>query len=492
MSVKYVRPEVTQLKPIYRKIRDVLAGPSAIKAAGSLYLPIPDPSDTSIYAVPRYNNYLERAIFFDATARTHDGFVGQMFYRETQIELPPVLEFMRANVDGQGTTLEQQAKNVAGEVLGLGRAGLYVDYTAQDGVPISIADQEKAKVRPIVTRYAPERIINWRYTTIETTRFLSLVVLEEKYQKEDDGFEVHDDWQYRELRMVFLDGRWQFRCRVWRDEEIYSETFPKRGDGQVWERITFEFIGAQDNDAEIDKPPLEGMAEINIGHYRNSAEYEEMIFMSGQPTPYATNISDMWMKEHWNNELRLGCREFIALPQDATMGLLQMAVNTMAKEGMDAKEKQLVALGAKIAENKTTTTTATEENRDSVIENSVLSSVAKNTSSAYSEALKLACIYSNIPVTDKTIVFEINTDFELTRLSPQDRTQLLAEWQGGGITWEEYRWNMKRGGVAYLDDNKAKDLIAAEQEDNIDLEAKRVAATTPVEPVVEEVPPKDE
>jgi Domain of unknown function (DUF4055) len=472
MSVKSVRPEVVKLKPIYKMIRDVLEGPAAVKAAGTTYLPAPEPTATSPEAMARYNAYILRAVFFDATSRTHDGYVGQMFYRPTVLELPAILKVMLLDVDGQSTSLEQQIKGTAGEVLALGRAGLYTDYTAKPGQAVTRGEQESGRVRPTIQTYAPERIINWRWTTEDDVRYLSLVVLEEDYIEADDGFECKKKTQYRELRMERNGaGKLIFKCVVWREVDgafgPMPATYPTRGDGKNWERIPFEFIGSQDNDSEIDKPPMEGMAHVNIAHYRNSAEYEECIFMMGQPTPWASGITETWLAEAWNGELRLGSREFIPLPANGQMGLLQMQPNTLAKEGMDQKEDQLVALGAKIAENKAVATTATEENRDSVTENSTLSSVAKNTSSAYQKALESALIYAN---GSGKIVVEINTDFEITRLSPQDRTQLLAEWQGGGITWTEYRKSMKRGGIAFEDDEKARDQIKEELEDTVDLD----------------------
>lgn len=472
MSVKSIRGEVLKLRPIYKMIRDVLAGPAAVKGAASEYLPIPDPADKSEYALGRYANYIERAIFFDASSRTHEGYVGQMFYRPTVIEVPSILKVMLLDVDGQSTSMEQQIKGTAGEVLAMGRAGLYTDYSSNQGESVTRFDQEAGKVRPTITTYAPERIINWRWTTTDNHRYLSLVVLEEDYVEDDDGFECKKKVQYRELRMVrFENGPFIFKCVVWREVDgqfqAMEPTFPKRGDGKNWDRIPFEFIGSSDNDSEIDKPPMEGMAHVNIGHYRNSAEFEETVFMMGQPTPWASGITENWLKEAWDGELRLGTREFIPLPAGGAMGLLQMSPNTMAQIAMEMKEKQLVSLGAKIAENKNVASTATEENRDSVIENSTLSSVAKNTSSAYQKALESALIYAN---GSGKITVEINTDFEITRLSPQDRAQLLAEWQGGGITWTEYRKNIKRGGVAFEDDKKAKEEIDAEMEASVNLQ----------------------
>lgn len=467
--VKSEHPRLAELKPVYKLIRDVLSGPLAIKKAGTLYLPNPDPTDSSEYSVARYQNYLDRAIFFEATYRTHEAFVGQVFYRETQVEVPEQLEVIVVNADGQGIGLIQQSKNAVGEVLALGRGGLYTDYTTAPGsIGATVADQQSGAVRPIISFYQAENIINWRHSVINNQRTLSLVVLLEQYEAEDDGFDIKLKDQYRVLKLDKTSGN--LVCQIWRDGVIFGEpTNPTRGDGTPWKRIPFEFIGSRDNDPDPDKPPMEGMAHVNIGHYRNSADYEEMVFISGQPTPYASGITEVWMKEYWKGEIHLGSREFIPLPANGQLGLLQMETSTIAKEAMDQKESQLVALGAKLIESKSVATTATEENRDSVMENSVLSSVAKNVSQAYQNSLMHACAYENIP--DAKVVFEINTDFELTRMTSQDRDQLLKELQGGGITWEEYRWNLKRGGIAYEDDKKAKRKIDAEMEANaIDLD----------------------
>lgn len=496
MSVKYVRPEVKKLLPIYKMIRDVLAGPYAVKAAKEAYLPIPDPTDQSEAAKKRYLNYVLRAQFFDATSRTHEGYLGQVYYREPQIELPPLLEVLLEDADGTGLSLMQQSKEAVGEVLSLGRSGLYTDYSVQSDRSATRLEQEAGKVRPTITMYQPEKIINWRWSMFGNQKVLSLVVLEEDYDIADDGFEAEKDYQWRVLRLVMPEGASMpvLECTIWRDgkDGLYplEPTYPKMGNGKFWDRIPFEFIGSKNNDPDPDKPPMEGMAHINIGHYRNSAEYEESVFMIGQPTPWASGITEDWVKTAWNSELRLGCREFIPLPTGGQMGLLQPEPNTMAKEAMEMKRDQMVALGAKLAENATVASTATQENRESVIENSVLSTCAKNVSSAYTRALAHAATYSNIPVDG--IVFEINTDFEITRMSAQDRQQLLSEWQGGGITWEEYRWNMKRSGVAFEDDAKAKKQIQAELEANrIDLDKEDPELDENGDPV-EKDPPEDE
>lgn len=48
----------------------------------------------------------------------------------------------------------------------------------------------------------------------------------------------------------------------------------------------------------------------------------------------------------------------------------------------------------------------------------------------------------------ETIVVELNTDFVVNHMSPEERAQLIAEWTAGAITDEEMRLNLVRGGVA--------------------------------------------
>src|SRR6185369_7706464 len=65
------------------RARDVFAGEDAVKAAGVRYLPRLDSQTDDEYAA-----YKSRASFFNATARTADGFVGLIFRREPTIKLP--------------------------------------------------------------------------------------------------------------------------------------------------------------------------------------------------------------------------------------------------------------------------------------------------------------------------------------------------------------------------------------------------------------------
>ena len=56
------------------------------------------------------------------------------------------------------------------------------------------------------------------------------------------------------------------------------------------------------------------LAVLNIAHYRNSADYEESCFVTGQPTVWASGLTEAWVEDVLKGELRLGSFGGIPLP----------------------------------------------------------------------------------------------------------------------------------------------------------------------------------
>lgn len=459
-NVSFVRDEVAKMKDWWDPVKDCLGGQRAIKEAREKYLLKPNPADLSEENKKRYDQYLERAVFYNVTQRTHSGLVGQVFQQDPIAKLPALMEPLLIDIDGAGVSLDQQSKKALGEVLGYGRCGLFVDYPKVEGA-VSRQDLLDGKVRPTVILYDPWDIINWRTKTVGAKKLLSLVVIAEQYIAEDDGFEPKSEKQWRVLRVEEKTG--VYRVEIWREangtHQEYEHYYPLDADGNNLEEIPFTFIGSVNNDPNVDLPPLYDLAIINIAHYRNSADYEEACHMTGQPTPYLAGLTKDWVEEVLKGEVHLGSRAAIPLPQGGTAGLLQASPNTMPKEAMELKERQMVALGAKLVEQAIVQRTATEARQEEASEVSILATSAKNVAAAYRAALTWCGVFLG---TDQEPEFDLNTDFELGRMSSQDRAQLIAEWLAGAIAFEEMRFNLRRANVAYLEDEDAKDAIEEE------------------------------
>lgn len=457
-NVSFVRPEVAEAQKRWTVITDCIKGEDAVKSRKDIYLPVPDADTGGTTQDARYKNYIHRAVFYNVTGRTLTGLVGQVFGRESTIEFPPALESFTEDVAGDGVGIEQQAKKTLEHVLSLGRAGLLADFPKVNGA-VTKAQQESGEIRPIIKMYRPDNIINWRTKRVGAKVKLSLVVLVETMDVEDDGFEVKTVKAYRVLR---LEENNEYTVQVFAEEtndgkvtikEHGEKVTPKDASGKPFNFIPFQFVGPENNDATIDAAPLYPMANLNLAHFRNSADFEDACFIAGQPTPVFSGLTEEWVNNVMKGKVHLGARGGVMLPKGGLGTLLQATANNMPKEAMEHKEHQMLALGAKLAEERTIRRTATEARQDEASETSILSSSTKNVNTAYNLVIGWAQMFVS---ESGEFTFQLNSDFDLSNMTPAERQQLITEWQSEAITWHEMRTALKRTRIAFEDDEKAR------------------------------------
>lgn len=471
-NVQFRRPELSVVTPQYRAITDCIAGEPAIKKQREVYLPKPNPTDKSAENTARYEAYLLRAVFYNVAQTTLAGLIGQIFTRDPVIVVPDLLQPVIDDVDGSGVTAIQLAKKEVQRTVSKGRSGLLTDFPTTSG-NTSRQDLQTGKVRPTITGYAPEAIINWRTKSIDGLKILVLVVIEELFDHSDDIFQTTQKKQWRVLMLI--EGLYEMR--------LYKETAldqpeifkPTDADGKRLTDLPFTFVGSVNNDSEIDLPPLYSICSLNIAHYRNSADYEESSYQVGQPTPWFAGLTEDWVKEVMKGKVYLGSRAAVLLPVNASAGLLQANPNQMPFNGMEHKETQMIALGAKLITPKNVEKTATEASNDNTAETSVLASSANNVSEGMKFALEKAALFVGAP-TDK-IEFKLNTDFASSNMTAQQRVQLVAEWVAGAISFPELRENLRKSGVTSQTDEEALTLIDAEmkkRKEQLELEQTKI------------------
>ncbi|WP_202731658.1 DUF4055 domain-containing protein [Achromobacter xylosoxidans] len=470
-KVDTVRQEVTDMLPKWEQMRDILKGEEAIKDKGVKYLPMPDNEQDDAFNKKRYAAYKLRANFVNFTERTLLGLQGQAFAQDPEIKLPKELEGLLSDADGDGVGLIEQLEQSVGYLLAYGRAGLLTDYPVQDE-PITKAQRDNGEIGPKLILVSPFSIINWRHTYYKGKNRLSLVVLSEQYPFDDDGFEVTYGEQWRVLRLEGADTdepRYvvDIYRRLKQDNDPGAPTNPKNigageivkhdtmeplgNDGKPLSYIPFEFIGANNNNASPDNPPLHSIGSVNLAHYRNSADYEEACFMVGQPTAWVSGVDKNWVEDVWGGKLYLGSRAVIALPADGSAGLLQAQPNSLPFEAMKQKQEQIVALGAKLAEPGKVQRTLGEKRLEEATQASVLVNCVRNTQSAYLKGLHSALEFHGGSENDLKLV--ISTDFAISRLEPNERQVLINEWMAGAITTEELRSQLRKAGIAYQPDD---------------------------------------
>lgn len=458
----------------WRTIRDCIAGQRRIKEQTTIYLPMPNALDQSKQNKDRYTLYLERAVFYNVTGRTHAALIGEVFDKDAKIHLPPELQPLERSL-GFGLTLQQQARRTLSDVLALGRAGLFADYPRTTG-EVSRQQILNGEVKPIIRHYAPENILNWDVTDVNGELVLSYIILREidltplSISRLQSGNRIKE-----RLRVLRLENG-VFRVEVYPPvergatfnlslgpEETYT---PVDSRGVPFDRILFTFVGAENNDEFADKPPMLDLANLNVAHYRNSADYEESSYLVGQPTPVISGLTQQWVEDVLSGQILLGSRAAIPLPAGATADLLQPEPNTMPFEAMGHKEEQMARIGARLVSERGVQRTLGEVEEVEAAETSILGNVTRNVNQGYQQVLEWSALFVGAAANE--IEFELNTDFSFAGMSAQDRQQLIAEWQSGGISFEEYRMNLRRGGILLDDDGLAAGSIESEPGIDID------------------------
>lgn len=424
--VTFTRPEYREALHTWKVNRDVCRGPLAVKAGG--YLPKLNPDDTSEQNNKRNEEYRNRAIFYAITGNTKMGLLGMAFRIDPAIAVDTgdKLAYLKTNADGAGNSIYQQSQQTLDNVLETARHGLYVDYVEKEG-------------KAFIYSYQAEDIINWRTECIEGQDRLVLVVLREIIEV-PDKFGFTFEAQYRELA---LEGG-VFVVRVWKKAGAsadpkapasftMSEEIRPRPKGETsWTEIPFMFVGAQSNDSSIDEAPLEPLVHINLGHYRNSADYEDSVHFCGQIQPWISGLTPEWRDFLQKEGIKFGSRNPMLLPVGGAMGLSQGQPNMLAKEAMDDKRAYMIALGARLIEQNGAVKTATQANGDQAAATSILGMCTSNISEAYTIAMMWCARYLGIKEFED-IKYELSKQFVPQEASAGLLNAIVAAWQSNAI-----------------------------------------------------------
>jgi len=459
-DVTFQRQEYRDALAAWALVSDVCAGQAAVKAKGATYLPQPNASDTSDENALRYTQYLARAAFYNATGRTLQGLVGAAFRKWPMLDAPGAIGYVAEDVDGAGVSVYQQSQSALGQVLKLGRHALLVDYPTTDA-PASRADMVTGKVRATIASIDATQVINWRAERIGAQYRLTLVVIAETRETvTEDGFGLSAEPQYRVLRLTEVGYTWEIWRAGQKGIELAEGPFVVLdGAGRPWDEIPFTFIGATNNDSSIDAAPLYDLAEVNIAHYRNSADYEDSAYFCGQAQPWMSGLTEEWRDHLQQQGIFIGSRAPILLPQGGQFGFAQAQPNTLAKEAMDQKEAQMVALGARLVQPGSAVKTATEAQGEQEAEHSVLSLACSNVSEAYSKALGWMARFMGA---DGEAALTLSQDFVEQRLDPAMLTALIGAWQSGKLPEADLWEQLRKYGV--IDGEKDDETIRGELE----------------------------
>ncbi|HAF7517916.1 TPA: DUF4055 domain-containing protein [Salmonella enterica subsp. enterica serovar Enteritidis] len=457
-GVKTKHREWLHYAPKWKKVRHAIAG-ELVSYLRNVGLNEPDKA----YGEARQAEYEAGGIVYNFTRRTLSGMVGSVMRKEPEINIPKELEYLLKNADGSGVGLIQHAQDTLMEIDSVGRGGLLVD--APETGAATAAEQNAGLLNPTIAFYTTENIVNWRLTRVGSVNRVTMVVLRETWGYNEPGneFETKYGEQYRVLD---IDANGNYRQRLFRfdaeggAQEDVVEIYPDLGES-LRGVIPFTFIGATNNDATIDDAPLLPLAELNIGHYRNSADNEESSFVVGQPTLFiypGENLTPQSFKEANPNGIKFGSRCGHNLGYGGSAQLIQAGENNLARQNMLDKEQQAIQIGAQLI-TPTQQITAESARIQRGADTSVMATIARNVSQAYTDALRWVAIMLGKPE-DTEVEFRLNMDFFLQPMTAQDRAAWMADINAGLLPATAYYAALRKAGVTDWTDADIKDAVA--------------------------------
>ena len=488
MPVNSTHPDYDANILAWQRARDVFAGEDAVKAAAEKYLPRLDCQDDKEYLA-----YKNRASFFNASARTADGFVGLIFRREPTFKLPEsngiadaLNEFVE-DADMLGTPLSAFSKKLVTEIINVGRAGTLVDWNGE------------AEQRAYAVAYSAEDIINWHTERVNGRNVLTLLVLNEISQKpaaEADPFVPEVVQQLRVCKLVPPQAAtdntaadWSYRVEIWqflaegqnengarsrgKMKWKLTETITPLRLGKPLPLIPFVFHGPRHSLPDVDKIPLDDIIAVNLDHYRLNADYKHGMHYTALPTAWVSGFDK-------NSSLRIGSSTaWVAEAPGATAGYLEFHGQGLGtfERAMDRDEQLMAVLGTRMLEAKKRVgeTAAAIELRQSG-ENSILNTVSLSISSSLTQVLRWVYWWNSteaIPdaIGPDLVLVTLNNDFSITGMSALEITALVAAWQAGAISQ-----------ATMLDLFRAGEIVAPGRtnEEEINLLATQKPPTAPV------------
>ena len=422
----------------WKRARDASTGQDAVHAAGEAYLPKLGGQLPAAYEAMKL-----RTSYFNATGRVIDALVGLVFRKPMAVEQSG-LDAILKDLDLNDTNIDSFAQIILRETLKVSRIAALVEYPQVKQTVLTQAEQVAYNLRPYATLYKSESIINWRKERINNVMQYTLVTLSECDYDRSDPYSPKEIPQLRELLLengVYIQRIWQKPSQSKDWLQIGGDIIPLLNGAPLFYIPLFPF-GANENELTIYDAPILPLADLNLAHYRVTADYEHGCHLSGLPTML---IAGVMLGD--NEKIHVGSSIAITSPDAQAHGeYIEVNGNFGALENnLERKQKQMAVLASRVLEAQVNTAQAADTIKQrSNGENSVLAAMANLISAQLSKMLSFMALWNGTP---QLVSIKLSTDFAPEALTAQKLTALVSAYQSGAISEQVLFDNLKAGEI---------------------------------------------
>lgn len=434
-------PAYSQYKALWTTQIDSFEGQPRIKDGGETYLPmpsgkIPDKVNDARAVSDYYSAYKQRAVFPEILQEAVDSMVGQVFEDFGIVELPEALKYLlkttSASGEGLNTTMRftLQRQLVTGRILALWK----IDVNTST---------------PKIVFYDALSICDWH---TDATGNLIAIVLDESGNQYIDG-----KWEWvKNYRVIGIDGNLNYYNAQVKDTSSFDFSKPPGAVYDTIHRMPYrgEIPGVIFNSTTLggtcEKPITYKITSACLSAYMNSADYEQSLHITAQPTFYALNA-----KVDEGQKLCLGsaCSLSVDNPEASPeIGFLEITgVGLEALDKSIETHKQDARKNIELIENAAEAGVAL--NTRLAVKTASLQNVALTLEQGWQKLLDIAAKWMKTDATQ--IRVKVKTDFRKDTILPQDLVQLAALIATGQYSKKDFYAVLKKSKLTFYDDYEA-------------------------------------
>jgi len=453
-----------EMSQAWQPIKVCIGGTQAFRENCAELLPI-EPKENE----EAWQRRVSHAVLSPFTTRIADQAAGLILRKPIQLEpkeengeVDPYWEEFAKNVDGYGTDLDSYARRIVLSAILFGHSATIVDYPTTEPAP-NLAVERALGLRPYFLQIDAPNILGWRKDGDSPIAPIGQIRINE-YVTEDLG--LFGDEVVRQIR-ILEPGKYQ----LWRRGEdgwaLYEEgvtSLPVIPMAVTYSNKVSELIS---------KPPLLPIANLNILQAQRMADLQHSLHVAALPILVLKGFDDT------DNEIGLSANSAILMGVDGAAEYVEPASSAFASQQafIAELEHQMQNLGiSTLFSQKMGAETAEAKSLSRADSDSLLAIVSKDLQASLQIAFDIAAQYAGIEAPS----VQVNRDFDLQTLEPQQVTQYLGLWQNGAITHQTLLEMLQLGEVLpHIDVQKEIEMVEQEKLVNMDI---GLAGSQPVAP----------
>lgn len=458
-------PDYLLMKGEVEKVRDCIEGAFAVKRKTFTYLQHPSQIDqTSKEQQVRYLEYLYGAEFDGAPDDLRRSLLGKMRISSTTIDLPERVQYLEQNADGDGLSLAASIEFAANNILAMKWHILVVDYTGapQPGERVSVVAASSLNARANIKQYTREDVVNWSFASVNGVMQLRWIKLLE--MQDDFNPQTGSHQEVQRYLVLGLDD----------NGDYYQQVIYQRTDGEeTREDATYVSVNGTplkwlpvvivaDEELPNNAFPralgyLNQVCDSSLHAYRVSAVYKETQ-RNLSPTTYTSGwkAGDFDLFKEINNGrtyMATGAGAVNNLPEGVTISIESTAAEmTDFQWYFQRHDNYIASIGGRNAE-KAGAMTATEANILAGDQNALIETLAENLEHGFKRAVSYCAMFEGLWSPDEVesrldyIDIALPRDFATPKLTPQERQQIVNEYNAALISHDEALRQLYEGGA---------------------------------------------